>query len=107
MSNTPVPTEKISLTKGAEQQPLFSGHLTKSKENLKIFKLNETDELNGIENNFVYYEAGIFNRSELKDYTRIVAIRPPEGPGQSMVFVLATKDFKSYFLNNTCVSIAL
>lgn len=80
--------------------PLFSGQLKKVTENLKIFKTTESDVLNGVENNFVYYEAGKFSRGELKDYTRIVAIRLPEGPGQALTFILATKDFQNYILDD-------
>lgn len=92
--NSPVPTAAILQT------PLFSGQLKRLNQNLKIFKSTEDDQLNGIENNFAYYDAGKFNQGELKDYTRVIAIRPSGGPGQPLVFTLATKDFQSYVLDD-------
>jgi len=92
--SNPTPTTAISQT------PLFSDQLKRLNQNLKIFKLTEDDKLNDVENNFVYYDAGKFNQGELKDYTRVVTIRPSEGPGQPLVFILATKDFQSYVLDD-------
>lgn len=111
-------SKKVNINSGKVQQPqvqpensqvstipkqpaaLFSGQLTKLDKNLKIFKITETDKLNGTEENFVYYSAGKFNQGELKDYTRIIAVRPSEGPGQPLVFTLATKDFQSFILDD-------
>jgi hypothetical protein len=39
-------------------------------------------------------------KGEFKGYTRVLAIRPPEGPGPSLQFVLATKDYSSYILDD-------
>lgn len=93
-------TEKITPTIETPQTPLFSGQLKRLNQNLKIFKSTESDKLNGVENDFVYYEAGKFSKGELKDYSRVIAVRPPEGPGQTLVFVLATKDYQTYILDD-------
>ncbi|MCL5411803.1 MAG: hypothetical protein M1150_03650 [Patescibacteria group bacterium] len=93
-TSNPIPTTTVSQT------PLFSGQLKRLSQNLQIFKSTEDDKLNGIENNFVYYDAGKFNQGELKDYTRIMAIRPSRGPGQPLTFTLATKDFQNYVLDD-------
>lgn len=82
------------------QAPLFSGQLEELSRNLGIFKLTEDDKLNGVENDFVYYGAGKFSRGELVGYTRVIAIRPSLGPGQPLVFTLATKDFQRYILDD-------
>lgn len=92
--NNPIPTIKAS------QNLLFSGQLKRLGQNLRIFKSTEDDKLNGIENEFVYYEAGKFTRGELKDYSRVIAIRESLGPGQPLVFVLATKDYQGYILDD-------
>jgi len=94
ISPTTLPTKEVS------QPALFSGQLKRLSQNLLIFKLTENDKLNNVENNFIYYEAGVFTRGALKDYTRVIAVRPSEGMGNPQVFVLATKDFKSYILND-------
>ncbi|MBI5123052.1 hypothetical protein HZA75_04305 [Candidatus Roizmanbacteria bacterium] len=91
---TPIAKPTVTTT------PLFSGQLKKLNQNLKIFKTTEDDKLNGIENEFVYYEAGKFTQGELKDYTRIIAIRPSVGPGQPLAFTLATKDYQNYILDD-------
>jgi hypothetical protein len=91
-ASTPTPTTTHS--------PLFSGQLKKLGQNLQLFLFTEEDTLNGMDNDFAYYEAGTFNTGELKDYTRILAIRPPGGPGQPIVFTLATKDYTSYILDD-------
>lgn len=93
-NNSPTPITK------AQQTPLFSGQLNKLSQNLMIFKITEDDKLNNVGNDFVYYEAGKFSQGELKDYSRIIAVRPSVGPGQPLVFVLATKDYKSYILDD-------
>lgn len=90
--STPIPT--IAST------PLFSGQLQKLDQNLQIFKFTEEDKLNGLENDFTYYSAGKFTQGELKDYTRIIAVRPAIGPGQPIVYILATQDFQTYILDD-------
>lgn len=100
--NTPTsqPQGEATPTTKNLKTPLFSGNLRKLDQNLDIFKLTEADKLNGVQDSSVYYEAGKFNSGQLKDYTRIVAIRPPEGPGNALVFILATKDFQKYLLDD-------
>ncbi len=95
-----VTQETPSVEPTATQTPLFTGQLKRIDQNLKIFKQTESDALNFVENNFVYYEAGKFNRGELSGYTRIIAIRPSEGPGSPLVYALATKDFQTYVLDD-------
>jgi len=82
------------------QGPLFSGSIKKISDDLELFKISDTDNENGIPDSTVYYKAGIFLQGELKGYTRILAIRPSEGPGPSLQFILATKDFKTYLLDD-------
>lgn len=93
---TEVPVTSVPISK----TPLFSGQLKRIDRNLKIFKSTEDDQLNGINNDFSYYEAGKFIEGELKDYFRIIVARPSTGPGRPLVFVLATKDFQSYILDD-------
>lgn len=100
-----VPTEKpqLSVSPGVTQetqQPLFSGKVKKIDKDLGLFKITDIDKENGIPESIVYYEAGTFLEGEYTGYTRILAIRPPEGPGQSLQFVLATKDYNSYLLDD-------
>lgn len=83
-----------------KQEGLFSGTLKRIDKNLMIFKSTEDDALNKIENNFVYYEAGVFQRGELQGYTRIIAIRPPETPEGPIIYTLATKDFQKYYIDD-------
>lgn len=81
-------------------RPLFSGKLTRLNQNLAIFRELEDDALNGVSNDFVYYSAGEFLDGELAGYTRIIAIRPSIGPGGPLSYVLATKDYQSYILDD-------
>lgn len=89
-----LPSTKVTNT------ALFTGQLKRLSQNLLIFKTTEADKLNNVVNDFIYYEAGVFTRGDLKDFTRVVAIRPSEGMGSPQVFVLATKDYKTYILND-------
>lgn len=91
---TPLPSTPQKLT------PLFSGQIKRIDENLQIFKLTSNDLLNDVSNNFIYYFAGKFLQGEFKDYDRVIAIRPPEGPSEPKIFTLATKDYQSYVLND-------
>lgn len=97
---TQQPTNGSTFFTVVPQTPLFSGQLKRLSQNLSIFNSTEDDKLNGIENNFVYYEAGKFTQGELKDYSRVIAVRSSGGPGQPLVFVLATKDYQSYILDD-------
>src|SRR3989339_297701 len=98
--NNPAPTVEVSPTAKVPPTPLSSDQLTRLSQNLKIFKSTENDKLNGIENDFVYYQAGQLSQGELKDYSRIIAIKSADGPSQPQVFVLATKDYQNYFLDD-------
>jgi len=91
---SPQPTTKEA------QESLFSGSVKKISKDLVIFKISDIDKENSVPDSIVYFEAGTFIRGEFKDYTRIIAIRPPEGPGQSLQYILATKDFKTYLLDD-------
>ncbi|MFZ2206740.1 MAG: hypothetical protein WA061_01170 [Microgenomates group bacterium] len=79
---------------------LFSGKVKKISSDLKLFKITDIDKENDIPESIVYYEAGVFTRGDLNGYTRILAIRPSEGPGPSIQYILATKDYKSYVLDD-------
>ena len=95
VTNTPNPTV------APQDTPLFTGTLTRHIQDLQIYKLTDSDKANGLtSSDFIYYDAGIFTRGELKDYTRVIAIRPAEGPGDPSVYILATKDFQTYILND-------
>jgi hypothetical protein len=101
----PLPTDKpqLSLSPTTTQdtkQPLFSGKIKKITKDLGLFKLNDADKENSVQSSIVYYEAGTFLRGEYSGYTRVIAIRPAEGPGPSLQFVLATKDYSSYLLDD-------
>jgi len=95
-SQSVTPTSNVTQNK----TPLFSGTLKLITKDLGLFKISDIDKENGVPDSIVYYEAGTFNSGALKGYTRVLAIRPPEGPGQSLQFMLATKDFTSYILND-------
>ena len=82
------------------QDPLFSGSLKKISDDLGLFKISDADKENGVPDSIVYFDAGIFTRGEFKGYTRILAIRPSEGPGPSLQFILATNDYKTYLLDD-------
>lgn len=88
-----------TITIKASQTPLFSGQLKKLSQNLKLFKVTEDDKLNGIADDSIYYEAGKFTEGELKDYFRVIAIKPPQ-MGSPLGFILATKDYQSYILDD-------
>jgi len=90
---------KVPTTSPTPQSSLFSGTLEKISD-LQIFKLTEEDKLNSWDTNAVYYQAGVFEKGTLKGYTRIIAMRGNTGPGGPIAFILATKDFKSYVLND-------
>lgn len=94
------PVEISPTSPEKETDPLFTGTL-KKLDNLGIFLLTENDKANDVlESDFAYYSAGIFNRGELQGYTRIIAVRPSIGPSSPSVFTLATKDFKTYLLDD-------
>jgi len=82
------------------QTPLFSGTVKKINKDLGLFKITDIDKENGVPGSIVYYEAGTFMRGEFNGYTRILAIRPSGGPGPSLQFMLATKDYNSYLLDD-------
>lgn len=93
-------TSSSSSSLKQAKEPLFTGSVKKITKNLGLFKISEVDKENGVPDSIVYYEAGTFVRGEFKDYTRILAIRPSEGPGPSMQFLLATKDYSTYLLDD-------
>lgn len=82
-------------TPSPEETPLLTGKLQKLDQDLKIFQ-----ELNdGGEGKSTYYSAGIFNKGDLQGYTRIIATNN-FGPGDNSVYILATKDFQTYILDD-------
>lgn len=89
----PQPTPQVA-------DPLFSGIVKKIDKDLGLFKLSDSDKENGVADYLVYYEAGTYLKGTFKGYTRILAIRPSEGPGPAMQFILATKDFSTYVLDD-------
>lgn len=93
-------TTNVSPTNAPSYTPLFSGKLTRLGQNLVLFKTLEEDTLNGVVNDFVYYSAGQFIRGELEGYTRIIAIRPSIGPDGPLSYMLATKDYQTYTLDD-------
>jgi len=84
----------------SEKKNLFSGNLRLLPDDLHLFVFNDVDVSNGVDTTATYYEAGVYESGEYKGYTRIIAIRPAEGPGDPYVFVLATKDKSSYVLSD-------
>jgi len=98
-SSTDLDSETAATTNLAEGS-LFSGKLQLLDEDLKIFKEPQFPENyeNGLTT--LYYSAGVFNSSPLEGYTRIVAIREPEGPGGIIAYTLATQDFENYILHD-------
>ncbi|MEI6327286.1 MAG: hypothetical protein WCO78_04185 [Candidatus Roizmanbacteria bacterium] len=82
------------------QSSLFTGKVAKLPNDLNLFKVTESDIANGVTDSFAYFSAGTYAKGEYAGYTRIIAIRPSEGPGPSLQYVLATKDFKSYLLDD-------
>lgn len=92
------PKETPNSTPTPEEVPLFSGQIQRLTQNLKLFK----SVVYGYEtvDSDVYYSAGIFNKGELKGYTRIIAIKKEEGPGDPYVYILATKDFETFILDD-------
>ena len=81
-------------------ESLFVGKLTKLDQDLQLYKPSETDQNTDIQLTSTYYSAGVYNSGSLQGYTRIVAFREPEGPGDVEVYILATKDFQTYILHD-------
>jgi len=98
----PVTSMNTSSTQKPQvnSSPLFTGKIKKITSDLGLFKITDFDKENGVPESIIYYEAGVFTRGEFKGLTRILAIRPPEGPGSSIQFLLATSDFKTYLLDD-------
>jgi hypothetical protein len=102
-TSAPVSDSVSSLQEGyspTAQGPFFSGKVKKISKDLELFKISESDKENNILALTSYYEAGTYISGELKGYTRILAIRPFQGYGPSIQFILATKDYKKYVLND-------
>ncbi|HQM16194.1 MAG TPA: hypothetical protein PLM16_03250, partial [Candidatus Woesebacteria bacterium] len=91
--------DRLTPTQGLEPTVApISGELKRLDRDLALFKvLNPSDSM--IESH-VYYEAGKLS-GEWEVYTRIVAIRSQEGPGLPETYILATKDFQEYVLNDS------
>jgi hypothetical protein len=98
---SPVNQQEVATTRmPVVNEPLFSGKLTRLQNDLGLFKFSDADISNGVDKGIVYYETGTFMRGNYKNYKRIVAVRPPEGPGPATVYILATVDNKTYVLND-------
>ena len=76
---------------------LFSGIVTKLNNDLGLVTFTQADTENGILPP-VYYSAGVYLSGAYKGYTRVVVVKQAYGPGGPSVYVLATKDFKTYVL---------
>ena len=98
--NAPVIPTSSAQKASKPAEALFSGTVKKINKDLGLFKITDVDKENGVPDSIAYYEAGTYLRGEYKDYTRILAIRPAEGPGPSLQFILATKDYSSYLLDD-------
>jgi len=96
----PPPQTTQSPNQTSTAQPLFSGKVTKIAKDLGLFKISDIDKENGVPESIVYYEAGTYLKGEFTGYTRVIAIRPAEGPGPSLQYLLATKEFSSYLLDD-------
>lgn len=99
-SKTPLVTSTPQSTVVPNKKSLFTGKLTKLTQDLKLFTETEDMKLNERFGGFVYYSAGQFASGKFEGYTRIIATSPQNGPGTSPVFVLATKDFQTYVLDD-------
>lgn len=93
---TPTPS---SLNK-PPQSSLFSGKLTQLNQDLGLFKPVSYNAPNVPAPKYSYYSAGIFTKGNLDGYTRIVVIPLDIGPGEPLTLTLATKDFKTYTLDD-------
>ena len=91
---------ETAITSSFAEESLFSGKLQKLAEDLQIFKDPEFPENYEDGLQAVYYSAGVFNSSPLEGYTRIIAIREPEGPAGIIAYTLATQDFENYILHD-------
>ncbi|MBI4973230.1 hypothetical protein HZC27_01335 [Candidatus Roizmanbacteria bacterium] len=99
-SNSQSSSSVSTQSSAAKVEPLFSGKVTRIIEDLKLFKPLEGDVENGVNESIVYYEAGTYLKGPYQGYKRILAIRPSEGPGPSLQFILATKDMKMFVLDD-------
>jgi len=92
--------KQSSLIPGTPSQtPLFTGKLTRIDTDLGLFKPSEFDELNDLPSTTSYYLAGLYAKGTYKGYERIIAIKEPMGPGGPQIFILATKDRKTFILH--------
>jgi hypothetical protein len=82
------------------QESLFTGKLTKLSQDLELFKITDDMKQNGMTSGFVYYSAGQFNEGSLDGYTRIIVTEPQQDPASPQIYTLATKDFKTYVLDD-------
>jgi len=88
-SSDTTPTDKP-----IETTPLFSGHIQRITQDLKLFK-DDSEQMFKAS----YFSAGVFNKGELQGYTRIIALKTI-GPGEPASYILATKDFQTYILDD-------
>ncbi|MCW1948986.1 MAG: hypothetical protein KIH89_000870 [Candidatus Shapirobacteria bacterium] len=99
-SPSPQPTQNTSSSdtaptdKPIETTPLFSGRIQKLTQDLKLYK-DDGDQMFKAS----YFSAGTFNKGDLQGYTRIIALKSI-GPGEPSSFILATKDFQTYVLDD-------
>ena len=107
LSPSPLPLTLVSPTNIASSSgdvipnaSLFTGKVKKISQDLGLFIISENDKINNIPASIVYYEAGVYAKGDYTGYSRILAIRPSNGPGPSLQYMLATKDFKTYLLDD-------
>lgn len=99
-SKSPLASNAPIATVVPNKESFFTGKLTKLTQDLKLFKETEDMKLNDRLGGFAYYSAGQFTGGDLRGYTRIIATSPQNGPGVPPVYILATKDFNSYILDD-------
>lgn len=89
---------KASLNSSA----FVKGSIKKIEEDLDLFVLTDSANLNNLSIQVQYYEAGIIQVGKYKGYKRILAVDstdPGMGPGAT-VWIFATKDYQSYILDS-------
>ncbi len=92
--------DPVTVQSPKKESQLLSGELKLVDQDLHLFKLTESDKLNEVKRSGIYYEAGHYIKGQYEGYTRIVAIRGPRGLSKPHSFILATKDFVSYILDD-------
>lgn len=99
----PATVELDTAQPAHEQLPskaVFSGSLQKLEKDLHLFVTTKEDAASGQVGAGTYYEAGTFLSGAYQGYTRIVAIPDSGGAMGPTIFILATKDYQTYVLDD-------